>query len=60
MDGFVLRTIVPMVETARERALAMGLADRAAWEKGIADLKAVADRADGAFCYTFFKATGVK
>jgi len=60
MDGFVLRTIVPMVETARERAFAMGLADAAAWRKGIGDLRAVAERPDGAFCYTFFKATGVR
>jgi len=49
-----------MVETARERAFVMGLADSAAWQKGIADLKAIAGRADGSFCYTFFKATGVK
>ena len=60
MDGFVLRTIVPMVETARERALGMGLADAAAWRKGIADLRAIAADPDGAFCYTFFKATGVR
>jgi len=60
MDGFVLKTIVPMVETAKVRAFAMGLADSAAWQKGIADLKAIAGRVDGSFCYTFFKATGVR
>ena len=60
MDSFVLKTIVPMVETAEKRALDTGLADEAAWRKGIRDLKSIADRPDGTFCYTFFKATAVR
>ena len=48
-----------MVEGARERALAAGLIDRAAWDVGIADLKASAGP-EGTFCYTFFKAVAVK
>jgi SAM-dependent methyltransferase len=53
---FVLQTIVPMVEGVRDRALAAGLMTGAEWAKGIRDLKATGTRADGTFCYTFFKA----
>jgi SAM-dependent methyltransferase len=55
-DMFVLRTIVPMVQGVRDRALARGLMSASEWAKGIADLKATGTRADGTFCYTFFKA----
>jgi len=60
MEGFVRKTIIPMVEGVREQALELGLMERPAWEKGIRDLHAVADRANGTFCYTFFKGVGVK
>lgn len=60
MDGFVLKTIVPMVETAKERALAAGMATEAEWQQGIADLQSIASNPEGVFCYTFFKATGAK
>jgi hypothetical protein len=55
-EGFVRRIIVPMVEGAKEEALARGLVDATTWARGIADLSATADGDDGAFCYTFFRA----
>jgi len=59
VEGFTRNTYIAMVEGVRQRALAAGLIDRRAWEKGIADLKASAG-AGGTFCYTFFKAMAVK
>ncbi len=60
MDGFVRKTIIPMVEGVREKALEMGLMEKGPWEKGIKDLFKVAESEKGAFCYTFFKATAFK
>jgi len=60
MEGFVGKTITPMVEGAREQALQMGLTDRATWNKGIHHLYQLAESEQGTFCYTFFKATGLK
>ena len=37
---------------------AMGLIDERTWDKGIADLYRTT-RADGTFCYTFFKGVGI-
>jgi len=54
VEGFSRNTFITMVEGVREQALEMGLVDTAAWERGIADLYR-ATRADGTFCYTFFK-----
>jgi SAM-dependent methyltransferase len=59
VEGFTWKTYIAMVEGVRERALAAGLIDPPAWEKGIADLKASAGP-DGVFCYTFFKGVAVK
>ena len=59
VEGFTQNTYIAMVEGVREQALAAGLIDRPAWDKGIADLKASAGP-DGTFCYTFFKAVAVK
>jgi ubiquinone/menaquinone biosynthesis C-methylase UbiE len=60
MDAFVNRTIIPMVMGVKEQALEAGMMDEASWEKGIEDLYEVARRADGTFCYTFFKGTGMR
>lgn len=59
VDGFTRNTYIAMVEGVRDQALAAGLIDRPAWEKGIADLKASAGP-NGTFCYTFFKAVALK
>jgi SAM-dependent methyltransferase len=59
VEGFIRRTIVPMVEGVAVPALEGGLIDRAAWERGLADLRATAGP-EGTFCYTFFKALARK
>jgi SAM-dependent methyltransferase len=58
-DGFVRRTIVPMVEGVRERNAALGLVDPSTFEQGLADLRATGGPG-GTFCYTFFRATGIR
>lgn len=60
MDGFVNKTIIPMVEGVKEPALRMGLIDELTWQKGIRDLHKISENAEGTFCYTFFKAVGIK
>jgi SAM-dependent methyltransferase len=59
VEGFTRNTFTAMVEGVRDAALAAGLADAAAWERGIAGLRRAAER-DGVFCYTFFKGVGVR
>lgn len=59
VQGFTLDTFTAMVEGVRERALAAGLADEAAWQRGVAGLRRAAGP-DGVFCYTFFKAVAVR
>jgi SAM-dependent methyltransferase len=59
-EGFVRRTIIPMVEGVRDHALARGYLDAATWAQGIADLHATGTAPEGTFCYAFFKGTGVK
>lgn len=58
-DGFVQKTIVPMVEGVREQNAGLGLVDSTTFEQGLADLRATGG-SGGTFCYTFFRATGVK
>ena len=59
IDGFTLKTFTAMVEGVREQALAAGMIDEASWDRGIAGLTRTA-AADGVFCYTFFKARGLR
>ncbi len=59
VDGFTEKTFIAMVEGVREQALAAGMMDAAAWDRGIADMCAAAGP-DGTFCYTFFKGTALK
>ncbi len=58
-DGFVQKTIVAMVEGVRQPNAALGLVDSATFEQGLADLRATGGPG-GTFCYTFFRAMGVK
>jgi len=60
MEGFVNKTIVPMVEGVEKQALELKLMGKTAWDKGIQDLRKIAARPDGTFCYTFFKGVGMK
>ncbi|HEU4382947.1 MAG TPA: methyltransferase domain-containing protein [Anaeromyxobacteraceae bacterium] len=59
VQGFTLDTFTAMVEGVRERAIATGLMDAAAFDRGIAGLRRAAEP-DGVFCYTFFKGVGVR
>ncbi len=59
VDGFIRKTFTAMVEAAGAQAIRQGLIDAETWRTGIRDLYRTAE-ADGTFCYTFFKAVGVK
>jgi hypothetical protein len=58
-DGFVRRTIIPMIEGVRDIAPEMGIIDKETFEKGIADLHRTASQY-GTFVYTFFKGTAIR
>jgi ubiquinone/menaquinone biosynthesis C-methylase UbiE len=55
----VKNIFIAMIEGVREQAIAGGLADPEAWDRGIRDLYRTTEK-DGMFCYTFFKAVGIK
>ncbi|HEX2499387.1 MAG TPA: methyltransferase domain-containing protein [Actinomycetes bacterium] len=59
VDGFTRKTFTAMVEGVGAHAVGQGLMDQASWAAGIADLYRAAE-ADGTFCYTFFKAVGLR
>ncbi len=59
VEGFIRKTFAVMVEGVGEQAIRQGLIDAEAWRVGVRDLYRTAET-DGTFCYTFFKAVGVK
>jgi SAM-dependent methyltransferase len=59
VEGFTKGTFTAMVEGVRDRALELGLMEARDWREGMQELRRTA-QADGVFCYTFFKAVGVK
>jgi ubiquinone/menaquinone biosynthesis C-methylase UbiE len=59
VEGFTKKTFTAMIEGVRETALAAGITDQGAFDRGIRDLYRTAE-AEGVFCYTFFKAVAVK
>ena len=59
VDGFTRKTFIAMIEGVRESALKAGLIRSEVFDKGVEDLKRTAQD-DGTFCYTFFKAFGVR
>ncbi|MBW2514416.1 MAG: SAM-dependent methyltransferase, partial [Deltaproteobacteria bacterium] len=59
VEGFTKNTFTAMIEGVRGAALEAGIADEDTFDRGIRDLYRTAE-ADGVFCYTFFKAVGVK
>jgi len=59
VDGFTRKTFTAMVEGVGEQAVGQGLMDEASWATGIRDLYRAAEN-DGTFCYTFFKAVGLR
>jgi SAM-dependent methyltransferase len=58
VDTFTEKTFIAMIEGVRQSALAAGLTTTRRFDAGIRDLRR-ATRADGVFCYTFFKGVGV-
>lgn len=58
-ESFTRRTFTAMIEGVREAALAAGLAEAEAFDRGIRDLYRAAEP-DGTFCYTFFKGVAVR
>jgi protein-L-isoaspartate O-methyltransferase len=59
VDGFTRKTFTAMIEGVRESAIAAGIINPQLFDAGIKDLYRTAET-DGVFCYTFFKACGVK
>jgi SAM-dependent methyltransferase len=55
----VKKIFIAMIEGVREQAIAGGLADPDAWDRGVRDLYRTTEE-NGMFCYTFFKAVGRK
>jgi ubiquinone/menaquinone biosynthesis C-methylase UbiE len=58
VEGFTRKTFTAMIEGVRASALKAGIIEAKAFDAGIRDLYRTAE-ADGVFCYTFFKATGL-
>jgi len=59
VEGFTRLTFTAMVEGVSEEVRNQGLMTEEAWKRGIAALYRTAEK-DGVFCYTFFKAVGLK
>lgn len=59
VDRFTERTFIAMIEDVRGRAVEEGLTITRQFDRGIRDLRRT-KRADGVFCYTFFKGVGVR
>lgn len=59
VDGFIRKTIIPMVEGVKKEAFELGMMEEEAWKKGMAELHETAELR-GTFCYTFFKGRGTK
>jgi len=59
VDGFTRKTFTAMVEGVRREALQEQMMSENDFDHGIADLYRTAET-DGVFCYTFFKAVGIK
>lgn len=59
VDGFTKKTFTAMIEGIRDSALEARLVERDVFDKGIRDLYRTTE-SDGVFCYTFFKAVGIK
>lgn len=59
VDGFTKKTFTAMIEGVREPAIKAGMVEPELFDAGIRALYRTAET-DGVFCYTFFKALGVK
>lgn len=59
VNGFTKNTFVAMIKGIRTTAIKTGIVKKYTFDKGIKDLNRTT-KADGIFCYTFFKATAAK
>ena len=59
VDGFTKKTFAAMIEGVRDEAVNNDLISADEFDKGIESLYRAAED-DGVFCYTFFKAKGIK
>jgi len=59
VEGFTKNTFTAMIEGIREKTVSEGLMEAGMFDQGVRDLYRTAEP-DGVFCYTFFKAVGVK
>jgi SAM-dependent methyltransferase len=59
VDGFTRKTFTAMIEGVRDAAIEAGLVEPAVFDSGVRDLHRTAEPG-GVFCYTFFKALGIK
>lgn len=59
VEGFTKQTFTAMIEGVRESAITAGLTSPERFDAGVQALRRTAG-ADGVFCYTFFKARGLK
>ncbi|MCX5849843.1 MAG: methyltransferase domain-containing protein [Deltaproteobacteria bacterium] len=59
VEGFTKKTFTAMIEGVREQAINSGIIEENVFDQGIRDLYRAAE-VDGVFCYTFFKAIGIK
>ena len=59
VDGFTKKTFTAMIEGVRAQAIQTGIIEEKFFDQGIKDLYRTAEE-DGVFCYTFFKAIGIK
>ncbi len=59
VEGFTKKTFTAMIEGVRESSIEAGLIDEGTFDEGIKGLHRTTE-ADGVFCYTFFKAVGIR
>ncbi len=60
LDGVINKIIAPMVFSAENQVLESGLIKKDIWEKGLNDIRNVANDPEGTFFYTWFKGVGIK
>jgi len=59
VDGFTRKTFTAMIEGVKEQAINAKMIEEKEWNEGIRALYRTSEK-DGVFCYTFFKAVGIK
>lgn len=60
LDGVINKIIAPMVFSAEKQVLETGIMNKEVWEKGLRDIRNVAQDPEGTFFYTWFKGVGIK